>query len=94
MVPMIFLGGEYALYALEFIGIVLAIIVTLIVALYIVVWGLAFVCAVLDHFSPSKSPKRMQPRCPECDSAKVFGEPGHRICANCGASQLEDPIWR
>ena len=40
-----------------------------------------------------KPPKRMQPRCPECDSAKVFGEPGHRVCTNCGASQSGDLIW-
>jgi hypothetical protein len=42
----------------------------------------------------TKPPKRMQPRCPKCDSAKVFGEPGHRVCTNCGAFQSEDPTWQ
>lgn len=35
-----------------------------------------------------RGPRRMQPRCPNCDSAKVFGEPGHRVCTNCGAHQV------
>ena len=39
-------------------------------------------------------PKRMQPRCPKCDSAKVFGESGHRVCTNCGAVQSEDLTWQ
>lgn len=85
--------GEYALYALEFVGAALAIIVALVIAfymtvvvvitmLYTVVWGVAISCGLLEKHIP---PKRMQPRCPKCDSAKVFGEPGHRVCTNCGA---------
>ena len=93
--------GEYALYALEFIGIAIATVVVLVIAcymivtvvitvIYAVVWGVAISCALLDR---SNSPKRMQPRCPECGRAKVFGEPGHRVCTNCGASQSGDLIW-
>ena len=94
---MIFLG-ELVLYALEFIGIAIATVVALVIAcymivtvvitvIYAIVWGVAISCALLDRSNP---PKRMQPRCPKCDSAKVFGEPGHRVCTNCGAFQSGD----
>jgi hypothetical protein len=90
--------GELALYVLECIGAAIAIVGVLVIAfysiviaviaiLYAIVWGVAISCAALDRSSP---PKRMQPRCPKCDSAKVFGEPGHRVCTNCGAFQSGD----
>ena len=57
-------------------------------------FALALGAAWLLLRTPKRNPpKRMQPRCPECDSAKVFGEPGHRVCTNCGASQSGDLIW-
>lgn len=85
--------GYYALYALEFIGAALAIVLALVVAVYVIVilvltalyigvWALVLISEI---FFPFKSPKRMEPRCPKCDSVKVFGEPGHRVCTNCGA---------
>ena len=44
--------------------------------------------AFMQWISPVKPPRRMEPRCPNCDSVKVFGEPGHRVCTNCGAHQV------
>lgn len=91
---MTLLGG-LALYALECIGAVIAVVGVLVIAfysiviaviamLYAIVWGVAISCAALDRSNP---PKRMQPRCPKCDSAKWLGKPGEKVCTNCGAQE-------
>lgn len=81
-------------YALEFIGGIVVIGIGMVITLYALVWGTALICAIVDHTHPAPPPRRMQPRCPKCDSAKVFGEPGHRVCTNCGAFQSEDLTWQ
>ena len=81
--------GDYALRALDVIGSVLAILFTFIIVLCGVVWGCAFIYSLLTRAKP---PKRMVPRCAKCDSVKVFGEPGHRVCTNCGAVQSEEDL--
>jgi hypothetical protein len=83
---MIFLGeyAIYAIYALEFIGAALAMVVIFIIAFYAIVWGFAVAIALLDCGRP---PKRMEPRCSECGSPKWLGKPGEKVCTNCGAQE-------
>jgi hypothetical protein len=76
--------GEWTLRALDVAGSALAILFAFVIALYVIVWGAAFIKAALFPYQP---PKQMQPRCPECGSPKWIGKPGDKVCDNCGAQE-------